>query len=464
MKNLARLGARLFNVPLFLDESKADILAGIYQAKLRGEPMASLDDDGHDDEAPSDQSGIRIIPIHGTLVHRTVGMQAASGFTSYKAIGAQLKAALADASVSSIMLDVDSNGGEVAGCIDLAGAIFAARKEKPIYAFVDERCFSACYLLASGAHRIYVPRTGGVGSVGTLMMLRDQSAADEMAGVKYTAIYAGARKVDGNPHAALTDEARKRFQHQVDSANDILVETVGKHRSGKITAEQVRALQAGTFFGPEGVEKKLADVVATYDEALADLSKVAASGPKAKSDPLRQRFYALGPVPEVTAAIERGDTELPPLGTSAELHPGNAERETMSEANKPKDEESKGTKPADTAKPAEATATVVDLDAARKEGEAQALAYVREVTDLCAMVGKPEMAADFIAKKVKPEDVRANLLAAKASQTDANTVSGHNQPGTGAQAGDHGWSKIVAGLGAGRTGYSPAGLPSAAAR
>ena len=91
-------------------------------------------------------------------------------------------------------------------------------------------------------------------------------------------------------------------------------------------------------------------------------------------------------------------------------------------------------------------------------GEARALAYVSEVNDLCALAGCPEKAAEFIGKKVAVADVRSALLGAKASKTDADTVVAH-QPGKGAQAGDHGWSKIAAATGAG-TGYSPAGRPA----
>lgn len=466
MKGLARLGARLFNVPLFLELSKAEILAGVYEAKLRGDAMAPLDEDS--DEDGSRQGAIAIIPVHGSLVHRAQGLQGASGVRSYKSIGAELKAALADASVTGIMLDCDSNGGEVAGCVDLADAIFKARDTKPIYAFVDEKAHSACYLLASGAHRIYLPRTGGVGSVGTLMMLRDQSAADEMNGLKYTPIFAGKRKVDGNPHAPLPDEVRARFQAEVNKANDLLVETVAAHRKGKTTAEKVRGLEAGTFSGADGIAAGLADELATYDEAMAALSAAAAAH-AARRNPLRSRLYMLGAPPALTAAKDASDDEIEELlmrGESAAPNPGDGKGAIMPEAKKPEAEQAEGAKPAVTAKPAGATeqpaeaGKVVDINAARAEGEAKAFAYMEEVNNLCAIGGCPEKAADFIAKKVSVPDVQAALLAAKASKTDAGEISPHNPGKPPAQAADHGWSKIAASAGAFGGGYSPAGRPA----
>lgn len=472
MKGLTRLASQLFNAPLFLELSKAEILAGVYEAKLRGEPMMRLDDDGGGEDDVSGDGAVAIISIHGTLLHRTSGLQSQSGFTSYKTIGAQLKAAVADASVAGIMLNIDSNGGQVAGCPDLASAIFKARETKPVYAFVDERAFSAAYMLASAAHRIYIPRTGGVGSVGTLLMLRDQSVADEMAGLKYTAIFAGKQKLDGNPHEPLPDDVRARFQVQVDQANDLLIETVARHRPRQTTAEKVRALQAGVFYGQDGIAAGLADELATYDEAMAALGAAAAAHP-ARNPTLRSRLYAVGAVPAllaakdagddeiepILAAVERGEAELQPPGPAGS-HNANAEGDSMSDGKKT---EVPAT-PAPAAAPAQPAATVqpvmpaadaATIERARAEGEAQAASYAREIDDLCALAGCPEKAAGFRSKKVAIADVRSSLLAAKASKTDADTVVAH-QPASGAQAGDHGWSKIVAKQ-ASTGGFSPAG-------
>lgn len=75
---------------------------------------------------------------------------------------------------------------------------------------------------------------------------------------------------------------------------------------------------------------------------------------------------------------------------------------------------------------------VVDIDAARAEGRTAALAYVREVRDLCALAGKPEMADAFIAKEAAPADVRTELLNARASADAARDVSTQTLPGSGA--------------------------------
>jgi ATP-dependent protease ClpP protease subunit len=80
-------------------------------------------------------------------------------------------------------------------------------------------------------------------------------------------------------------------------------------------------------------------------------------------------------------------------------------------------------------------AEVVNLDTARSEGEARALAYVTEVNDLCALAGFPEKAAAFIAEKKPVAAVRQALIEAKAGTAGAHTDSHQPAPGTTASGG-----------------------------
>jgi ATP-dependent protease ClpP protease subunit len=84
--------------------------------------------------------------------------------------------------------------------------------------------------------------------------------------------------------------------------------------------------------------------------------------------------------------------------------------------------------PATTSTPATATATnVVDIDAARAQGRAEALAYMREIHEICALAGVPDKAQAFIEKDAKPSDVRRELIEARASADAARTIN-NNPP------------------------------------
>ena len=117
--------------------------------------------------------------------------------TGYDGIRQAFSAALADPAVKAILFDVDSPGGEVAACFDLADEVYVARGVKPMWSILSEHAFSAGYALASAADRVIVPRTRGTGSIGVMMMHIDWSAVLDENGLKVTFIHHGARKVDG---------------------------------------------------------------------------------------------------------------------------------------------------------------------------------------------------------------------------------------------------------------------------
>jgi ClpP class serine protease len=92
---------------------------------------------------------IAVIPIHGLLTKRSEMFDSFFGTTSYEEIHELISLALEDADVHSILLDIDSPGGEVGGLFDLVDFIYESRNVKPIYAIANDYAFSAAYAIAS---------------------------------------------------------------------------------------------------------------------------------------------------------------------------------------------------------------------------------------------------------------------------------------------------------------------------
>jgi len=247
---------RLFTRPLGIHpEVVNDFLAGaVAPQRLAAKALGS---------APTGGT-IAVVPILGGLTYRSVSYW---DDTSYTAILSGFRKALADPSVAAILLDVDSPGGEVAGLPELAEEIFQARGQKPIWAVVNQDALSAAYWLACAADRVLIPPMGRAGSVGVLMVHRDYSGMMDQDGVKFTAIHAGARKVDFAPWAPLSEEARDVAQRGVFAAYDLFVRAVARNRG--IPETDVRNTEAGVFAGQAAVDAGLADAVADWPAAVA---------------------------------------------------------------------------------------------------------------------------------------------------------------------------------------------------
>jgi signal peptide peptidase SppA len=369
MTLLPHIAGRVFNTPLLISRAKLDTILGVIIPRLQGEHLSFGTKSVQRGYEVTPQ-GVAVIPVLGTLVRRASGLDAQSGLTSYAALEDTLAMALKDSGVKAILLDIDSPGGEAGGVFDLADKIFNARKIKPIWAVANEDAFSAAYAIAAAAEKIYLPRTGGVGSIGVIAVHLDQSKAEENVGLTYTAIYAGEHKNDLSPHEPLSDPARTELQSEVNRLYDLFANTVARMRG--IDAGAVKATEASLYFGDDAIAAGLADKTGTFSDALSELTQKLS---RLATHPLRQL-------------------------------------------------KQKELKPMDTPQTEEPEQPMPDLTALKAEAKAEVLAYVTEVTELCQLGGMPDKAMIFIAKAVPLAEVRKALLDAKAAQADAAVIAG----------------------------------------
>lgn len=295
IQRFPHLAQRLFNRPLAVLPEKAEVVVAALAARLgiarleglrasiaaeeferiRQEAMTA--DDGRPVPFKAYQllGGVAVIPIEGTLVAKLGGLDPWSGMTGYDQIRLKLALALEDPNVRAILLDIDSPGGEVAGCFDLVDDIFAARGAKPIWAMLSEMACSAAYAIASAADRISMPRTGMAGSIGVVMMHVDWSEALAEAGIKVSLIHAGAHKVDGNPYEKLPEPVRDALSADCEQIRTLFAGTVARNRG--LALKAVLATEAQVYPGlksgllPSALDARLVDAIEPNARTLSQL-------------------------------------------------------------------------------------------------------------------------------------------------------------------------------------------------
>ncbi|XXB89516.1 S49 family peptidase [Wolbachia endosymbiont of Zygogramma bicolorata] len=208
--------------------------------------------------------GIAIIRIYGVLTKKTEVFDHILDMTSYENIHEEIESALEDKSIETILLDIDSPGGEVNGVFDLADFIYSARGKKRIIAMANDDAYSAAYAIASSAEKIFLTRTSGVGSIGVIASHIDQSRFDEKQGIKYTTIFAGSRKNDLNPHEPMTSESLESLQKEVDRLYEMFVQLIARNRG--LSIEKIKSTEAGLYFGEKAIEIGLADGMTILSE------------------------------------------------------------------------------------------------------------------------------------------------------------------------------------------------------
>lgn len=205
-----------------------------------------------------------VIPVFGALVNR---FNSTYGFiTGYNYIKNAIATALADESVDSIILDINSGGGEVAGCFETVDYIKAARSQKEIHAVVDSSCYSAAYAIASACTSIKATPSSGIGSVGVVAMHASYEKMLENEGISVTFIKAGDHKVDGNPYEELSDSVKADMQKRIDATYQEFVSLVSVNRS--LAVEDVVKTQAACYTAQEAKSIGLIDDVIGVEGAV----------------------------------------------------------------------------------------------------------------------------------------------------------------------------------------------------
>jgi signal peptide peptidase SppA len=291
--NYPNIAQRVFHTPLLAAPSKAVSfvhglgprilgqkveIEGIDENTLVGptrDPQASLLDDRVGEQIRAGRAepfrlieGVAVIPVTGTLIHRGTWVGSYSGEMSYEGLSAQLEAAADARLVRGIALEIDSYGGQVAGCFELADLIREISTTKPVHAFVCDHAYSAAYALASQASRIVVSRTGGAGSIGVICLHADYSTQLEQRGIKISVISAGEHKADENPYEPLPDSVRSDVQSECEYLRMLFAQTVGEGRGQSLTAEAALETEARCYIGAKALEAGLVDEVANPREAF----------------------------------------------------------------------------------------------------------------------------------------------------------------------------------------------------
>jgi capsid assembly protease len=137
-----------------------------------------------------------------------------------------------DDPVRGVILDVDSPAARSAACSTWSSGSAPSRPlaGKPLWAVANESALSAAYAIASAADRLYVTRTGEVGSIGVVAVHVDESGADAKAGLSWSFVFAGDQKVDGNAHEPLSDAPAATIQADVDRLYDEFCSLVAANR------------------------------------------------------------------------------------------------------------------------------------------------------------------------------------------------------------------------------------------
>jgi len=173
--------------------------------------------------------------------------------------------------IGSILLIVDSPGGQVTGTDLLSDAIRDA--EKPVVAYIEGMAASAAYWIISGADKIIASSDlDRIGSIGTMLMAQDLQPALEKLGVKFHEVYASLSTDKNNDFNQVLSGNYDAYRSNVlDVINNKFLSTIKANRS-KLDET---TLTGKVYFAREAIALGLIDEIGSLTEAIATATSLA---------------------------------------------------------------------------------------------------------------------------------------------------------------------------------------------
>lgn len=299
MTKFARVAGRLFNAPLMIRPEKAEMLCAALVDRLgiakldrvdgtsleasQLRQLAMEDDWGYvKPKTARDmyivQRGVARIPIDGTTVHKLGGVEPWSGMVGYDCLQKIISDAIANEEVGAILFDMDSPGGEVAGCFEfcrwLREQSVNGGGTKPLVTFANEMSCSAAYAIASSCDAIMATETSIIGSIGVYTLLVDMTKGLSKNGIEVTMIRAGERKARGVSFEHADKATFAKLEAWVEETWQIFAEHVALGRP--LTADEVLDLEGDWFTGTDALDIGLVDAIDSPEaifDAVASLAR-----------------------------------------------------------------------------------------------------------------------------------------------------------------------------------------------
>ncbi len=289
----------VITAPWAIEPAKLLEIQEIYATHLRGEKIDIAAVEARIgkplDNTPKNYEvvdGVAIVAIEGVIAKRANLFMQISGGVSTELAARDLKAALGDPAVHSIILSIDSPGGTVDGTQNLADIVYAARDKKPVVSLASGLMASAAYWIGSAAMETYITdATTRVGSIGVVATHVDVSKNEEMRGIKTTEVFAGKFKRINSQYGPLTDSGRQSMQDEVDYLYSIFVDAVAKQRNVSVDTVLEDMADGRIFTGEQAIAAGLVDGVSTMEALISKLNnervgvtrKTSMSTPKEKN-------------------------------------------------------------------------------------------------------------------------------------------------------------------------------------
>ncbi|EID0024253.1 S49 family peptidase [Vibrio parahaemolyticus] len=250
----------------------ADIAAGItgsdrLEALIDSHPLALEKRVGQKTGYTMQKRGrVAVISVRGVISRYANLFQLICGGTSVQLLARDYSQALNDPTVSAIVLDIDSPGGEVSGIHEMSEMIFAGSAKKKTVAYIGGQGCSAAYWLASSAGEVVIDATASVGSIGVVMTLQRNKQNEN---IEFVSSQSPKKRLD-----PASSAGRSECQKHLDALAGVFIDRVARNMKVSRTTVQNDFGRGGVLMGKAAVKNKMAHKLGSFEGVIKQLGGV----------------------------------------------------------------------------------------------------------------------------------------------------------------------------------------------
>lgn len=303
---------------------------GLPEIEARMSDAAGLEEEPRGYEV---EDGVAVLRLSGVMVPEASWWARLFGMQGTNDLRRAVARANEDTEVRSILFVVDSPGGLVSGVRELHQEVRASAK--PVHAHAEGTMASSAFWAMCGARRITAAETSPVGSIGTMIRLRDVSKMLKAEGIEIEVIRSSPLK--GAPAAgeAITPDAKAPLQEYVNDVAALFYQDVQAARGIEADAwkalgdpgrswSAMRAVDLGLIDGTQTLDAAKVAARDAGDDSLDDFAPLAREG-STMSKQLEERLAQLeAQMQEKDAAVEAANQRAAKAEAEANVMKANA--------------------------------------------------------------------------------------------------------------------------------------------
>lgn len=260
----------LFTGLFYLNSEYAiSLIPSLYKEFVLGIESSELSEKERIDAAKAFQNGttpntsekrVAILNIHQPIIKYSNW-----SYLGTKSFANILKSFERDDSISGVVLDIDSGGGQVYGTPGFYDVI--KDFSKPIVAYTDGYLCSAAYYIGNATDFIIAnKRADHIGSIGAYATMVNFDGVFEKLGAKVYDIYASKSTEKNKAYRELMNEGNEK--PYIENVLDPIVETFHNDMKSQRPQLKKEVFKGGTWNGEAALDKGLIDEIGTLQTAI----------------------------------------------------------------------------------------------------------------------------------------------------------------------------------------------------